>query len=128
MRGPPPLPSLCFFESHFGLFQKARRPGPPSPRAHRPGRGPSILAWPDPSWAASLLFTARPARWRPLNFLVPLKSLIFLHKKYVLKFPFGSHKYGKMYALNNYERSLYIIINNFHSNKYLPFNFLCIYL
>ena len=55
-RGSNPPLFLPLFKSHFGLFKKARGPArwpgspspPPSPRAHRPGRGPSILARPGP--------------------------------------------------------------------------------
>ena len=74
----PPFPFLSKAILAYLKKPKARpAPQPASLRAHRPGRGPNIFPWPGPltsqrayrpgsSWAAGLLFTARPARWRPL--------------------------------------------------------------
>ena len=97
MRGGVRIPPSPFLVKPFWLIIKkaqglARWPGPPSPRAHRPGRGPNIFPRPGPltsqrahkpglSWAAGLLFTARPARWRPLY--IDVKEIIKINDIYL---------------------------------------------
>ena len=53
MRGGVQIPPSSFLslKAILAYFKKpaARPVQPASPRAHRPGRGPSILAWPDPA-------------------------------------------------------------------------------
>ena len=60
----PPSPFPWLFWKPFWLNSK--RP-PASPRAHRPGRGPSILAWPSPARAGPRASYLRPGPARPLE-------------------------------------------------------------
>ena len=60
----PPSPFPWLFWKPFWLNSKSP---PASPRAHRPGRGPSILALPSPARAGPRASYLRPGPARPLE-------------------------------------------------------------
>ena len=91
------------------FFLGPARPDPlTSQRAHRPG----------PSWAAGLLFTARPARWRPLTSIQSIRQLNIILSCLVEIGGTTSHAFDINKTKINYYRvsntTKFFVINNIY--------------